>query len=122
FYVAQGNAQVNAILARQDLAATNEQRCEAIQAFHKVVNKRWELYGRNIVSLDGPGNNKGSVNSDQPNCHFPYFQGQCSLTPPDPPCERAEADVIASMKPAYVIAPTADPALFNELAKKGIIV
>jgi hypothetical protein len=122
FYRAQANAQVNAILNAENLASTNEQICEAIEAFTKELNKRWELYGRQFNSLDGSGSNKGSANSDQPNCHFPYFAGQCSLTPPDPPCERAEARVIASMKPAYVIAPVADPAFYNELAKNGIIV
>jgi hypothetical protein len=123
FYVAQSNPEVNAILARQDLAATNEQRCEALRAFTAEVNKRWELYGRKLVSLDGPGTNKGSVNSDQPNCRFPYFQGQCSLTPPDPPCERAEAQLIADqIKPAFVLAPVADPAFYNELGKRHIVV
>ncbi len=125
FYRAQGNAQVNAILARQDLAASAEQFCEAVQAFDKSINKNYEMYGRKAVSLDGPGKNKGSsVNgSEQPNCRFPYFQGQCSLTPPDPPCERAEAQVIATqMKPAFVLAPVADPALYNELGKRGIVV
>ena len=120
FYRAMGNAAVNAILAQEGLAASDQQACEAYQAFDKEVNKRWELYGRKLVSLDGPGNNAGSKVAS--NCHFPYFQGQCSLTPPDPPCERAEADVIASMKPAYVMAPVADPAFYNQLAKDHIIV
>jgi hypothetical protein len=120
-YRAQANAQVNAVLNTENLAATNQQNCVAYEAFTKMVNKRYELYGRQFVSLDGPGNNKGSVQPGQ-SCRFPYFQGQCSLTPPDPPCERAEARVIAAMKPAYVIAPVADPAFFNELAKNGIIV
>ncbi|GAC1531681.1 MAG: hypothetical protein NVS3B12_08090 [Acidimicrobiales bacterium] len=120
YYVAQGNAQVNAILAEENLAATNEQTCEKLQAFEKWANKRFELYGRHLNSLDGPGNNKGSVN--QSPCKFAYFQGQCSLTPPDPACERAEADVIASMHPAWVMAPVADPALFNQLGKDHVIV
>lgn len=120
FYRAQGNAAVNAILNKENLAATDDQFCAAIGAFTTEINKRWEFYGRKAVSLDGPGSNKGS--SLGSNCHYPYFQGQCSLTPPDPPCERAEADVIASMHPAYVIAPVADPALYNQLAKDGIVV
>ena len=120
FYVAQGNAQVNAILNAEGLAATPEQTCESLQAFDKWANKRFELYGRHFTSLDGPGNNKGSVN--QSPCKFAYFQGQCSLTPPDPACERAEADVIASMKPAWVMAPVADPAFFNQLGKDHIMI
>jgi hypothetical protein len=120
FYSAKGDPTVNAILASQNLAATSEQGCEASQAFDLEINKRWEFYGRKMISLDGPGANKGSV--QQSPCHEPYFQGQCSLTPPDPPCERAEADVIARMKPAYVMAPVADPAFYDELAKDHIIV
>ena len=120
FYVAQGNAQVNAILNAEGLAASADQICAAIKAFDKWANKRFEFYGRHLNSLDGPGNNKGSVN--QSNCNFPYFQGQCTLTPPDPACERAEADVITSMKPAWVMAPVADPALFNELGKNHTII
>ena|GEM_PF-502168 len=121
FYRAQGNAQVNAILAEENLAATDSQFCQAVSAFHDEVNKRWEFYGRKLVSLDGPSSGKHN-GSSLGGCNFPYFQGQCSLTPPDPPCERAEADLIASMKPAIVIAPVADPALYNELAKDHIIV
>jgi hypothetical protein len=121
FYRTMGNAQVNAVLAQKDLAATDQSFCQAISAFHDAINKRWETYGRKFVSIDGPGNHKGSAIGG---CNFPYFQGQCSLTPPDPPCERAEADLIASMKPAYVMAPVvgSNTALYNQLAKDHIIV
>ncbi|HEV2370073.1 MAG TPA: hypothetical protein VGR90_09360, partial [Acidimicrobiales bacterium] len=123
FYLAQGNAQVNAILQTQGLAATTEQTCEDLRSFTTEVNKRWNLYGRHFVSLNGPGNHSGPA-SVQANgggsCTFPFFQGQCSLTPPDPPCERAEADLIASMHPAMVLAPTADPAFYNQLGKDQI--
>ena len=121
FYRAQQNAQVNAILAAEDLAATDSQLCQALAAFHDDINKRWEFYGRRAVSLDGPsaGKHNGSAIGG---CNFPYFQGQCSLTPPDPPCERAEADLIASMKPAYVMAPVADPSFYDQLAKDHVIV
>ena len=125
YYLAQANAQVNAILAAEGLAATTNQTCQAVQAFTKEVNKRWNLYGRQLVSMNGPANHSGPA-SVQANgggsCTFPFFQGQCSLTPPDPPCERAEADLIASMHPAFVIAPTADPSFYNELAKDQIVV
>jgi len=125
YYVAQGNAQVNAILATEGLAASTEQTCEGIREFTKELNKRWNLYGRQFVSMNGPGNHSGPA-SVQANgggsCTYPFFQGQCSLTPPDPPCERAEADLIASMHPAMVLAPTADPAFYNELGKNQIVV
>jgi hypothetical protein len=120
YYSAKSDPTVNAILATQNLAATSEQACEAHQAFETEINKRWEFYGRKFASLNGPGANQGST--AQSPCHWPYFQGQCTLTPPDPPCERAEADVIARMKPAYVIAPVADPAFYDELAKNQIMV
>ncbi|MEY2399129.1 MAG: hypothetical protein QOJ00_2303 [Actinomycetota bacterium] len=116
--VAQANAQVNAILATQGLAASTEQSCEAKQAFDKEINKYWELYGRKFVAMDGPGANKGS--NQQSPCNFPYFQSQCSLTPPDPPCQIAEAKVIASMHPAFVIGVMTDD--FNaELARQHIV-
>ncbi|MEY2469698.1 MAG: hypothetical protein QOF21_2396 [Actinomycetota bacterium] len=116
-YVAKGDAEVNAILATQGLAASAEQACEAKQAFFEEINKYWELYGRKFVSLDGPGANKGSTQND--NCHFPFFQGQCTLTPPDPPCQQAEAKVIASMKPAFVLGP--GNTMAEELARQHII-
>lgn len=101
-YVGQGNAQVNAILATQGLAASAEQHCEALQAFDKEINKGyWETYGRKFVAMDGPGANKGSTQQNP--CHFPYWQGQCSLTPPDPACGLAEAKVMASMHPAFIL-------------------
>ena len=123
FYIAQGNAEVNAILNTEGLAATTDQECQALQAFTKEINKRWNLYGRQFVSLDGPGNHSALAEEKAGNgsCRFPFFQGQCSLTPPDPPCERAEADLIASMHPAYVIVPVADDALGNELAKNQVV-
>jgi hypothetical protein len=106
-YVAQGNAEVNAILATQGLAASAQQACDAKAAFHKEINKYWEKYGRTFVALDGPGANKGSTQPNQGSCNYPYFQGQCSLTPPDPPCTQAEAKVIASLHPAFVLGASA---------------
>ncbi|HVT77306.1 MAG TPA: hypothetical protein VHD87_09765, partial [Acidimicrobiales bacterium] len=119
-YVAQGNAQVNAILATQGLAASAEQSCEAKAAFYKVINKGYyETYGRKFVAMDGPGANKGST--QQSPCNFPYFQGQCALTPPDPPCGLAEAKVIASMHPAFVIGTYGD-SMSEYLASQHIVV
>jgi hypothetical protein len=119
YYAVEGNAQVNAILATQNLAASEEDRCEALEAFFEEVNLRFELYGRHVVPLDGPGEHAGSTKQD---CKFPYYQGSCTLTPPDVPCNRAEAREIAAMGPAYVIAPVANGAFYNELGKLGIIV
>jgi hypothetical protein len=120
YYAAQGNAQVNAILGTQGLAASTAQACAAMKAFTIELNKRWELYGRKLVPINGKGDHAGTA---QDGCaDFPFYQGQCSLTPPDPPCQRAEADDIASLKPAFVIAITANGALYDELAKQHIIV
>jgi hypothetical protein len=116
----KGDPQVNSILATQGLAATNEQWCEGQQAFGNEIQKRWELFGRKLVSLDGPGANKGSVG--QSPCHFPYFQSQCTTSPADEPCYRAEAKVIASMKPAAVLAEVVDTAFYDELSKNHIVV
>src|SRR5207244_3678372 len=121
FYQAKSDPQVNAILQTQGLAASQHDQCAAWSAFDKEINKRWEFYGRTAVPIDGPGANKGSVASGC-DSHYPHFQGQCTLTPPDPPCERAEADQIASMGITYVMAPVADPAFFNELAKRHVVV
>jgi hypothetical protein len=115
-----GDPTFNAITAAAGLGATSEQSCEAQQAFHDEIQKRWELFGRKLVSLDGPGANKGSTN--QSPCHYPYFQSQCNAAPPDEPCYRAEAKVIASMKPAVVLAEVVDPTLYDELTKNHILV
>jgi hypothetical protein len=116
----KGDPQVNSILAADGLGATAEQWCTAQQAFHDEIQKRWELWGRKLVSLDGPGANRGS--SNQSPCHLPYFQSQCNPAPPDEPCFRAEAKVIASMKPAVVVAEAVDTAFYDELTKDHIVV
>lgn len=119
-YRSQSNAQVNAILATQGLAASQEQNCETYDAFTKVANKYYSLYGRKLVPLDGPGANQGS--SAQKQCRYPYFQSQCSLTPPDPACATAEAKVVAAMHPAFVLAPVADTAFYTTLTNLRVIV
>jgi len=112
------NAEVNAILAGENLAASSEQICEGLQAWNAELNKRYDFYGRKLQSLDGPGQNAGSKN--QSSCHFPYWQSQCTLTPPDENCLRAEADAIARMHPAVVFA-TGDGALVYRLAQDHIV-
>ena len=121
YYATKPDPQVNAVLATQGLAASKHDQCAAYDAFNRELNKRYEFYGRKLVPVDGPGNHKGST-QDGCDSHYPHYQGQCPLTPPDPPCERAEAAQIASMKPAMVIASAApSSALSNELTKRGII-
>jgi hypothetical protein len=119
YYVEQGNPEVNAILNAEGLAETPMQSCQNGKAWTAELQKRWEFYGRKLVSLDGPGQNSGSAEA---NCGFDFFQSQCNLTPPDIPCYEAEADVIASMKPAFVVAPTAYPDFYFRLAQDHIVV
>jgi len=118
YYVAQANAEVNAILSAENLAASTQNICEAAQAFTAELNKRYELYGRTFVSMDGPGANSGSAAGGS--CHFPFFQGNCSLTPPDIPCFQAEADTIAKMGPAFEIGGTY-PQFFFRLAQDHVL-
>ncbi|MHB1853731.1 MAG: hypothetical protein ACYCS2_01585, partial [Acidimicrobiales bacterium] len=118
-YKESSNAEVNAILQTQGLAATTEQSCEADQAFNTVINKYFSLYGRHFVPLDGSGANNGATN--QSPCNFPYYQSQCNLTPPDPACEVADAKVIAAMHPAFVIGNGATAQFANELSALHIV-
>jgi hypothetical protein len=120
YVVAQANPEVNAILARENLAASADEICAGIQAWVTYLNKRYDFYGRKIVSMDGPGTNSGSKNPDQSSCHYPYFQSQCSLTPPDEKCYRAEADTIAKMHPAIAFF-TGDGAMVYRLAQDHIV-
>ncbi len=116
----QGNAEFNAALGAGGLQSSPEQWCEAQQAFRDEIQKRWELFGRKLVSLDGPAGNAGS--GQQSPCHFPYFQSQCNPAPADESCYRAEADVIAAMHPAMVLSTTLDPALFDQLTNRDHVI
>jgi hypothetical protein len=114
-----GDPTFNATTQAAGLMSNPEQWCEGQQAFRDEIQKRWELWGRKLVSLDGPGANRGST--QQSPCHYPYFQSQCNAAPADEPCYRAEAKVIASMKPAVVLAEHQDDAFYDELNKDHII-
>jgi hypothetical protein len=111
-----------AIGSQAGLSYTPDQLCESLGAYTKVLNKRWTLYGRHFVPLDGPGSHSGKAQGN--NCHFPYFQSDnCGTT--DYACFRAQADVIASMKPKPAIVfgnVQSPPPLLDELAKKHILV
>ncbi|HET9689645.1 MAG TPA: hypothetical protein VFP61_00725 [Acidimicrobiales bacterium] len=121
YYLPQGNAEVNAILQTENLAATTDDECLAIKTFTDELNKRWELYGRKFVSLDGTGKNSGKAQGDS-TCTYNYWQGQCNLTPPDIPCLQAEADAIAALKPAFVIAVGEYDQFYIRLAQDHVIV
>ena len=117
YWVAQGNPEVNAILNAEGLAETPQQACANDQAFTAELQKRWEFYGRQLVSLDGPGANSGKTAGK---CNFGYFQSACNLTPPDIQCLQAEARLIATMKPAMVVAPAAFPEFYIALAQDHV--
>ncbi|MDX6200159.1 MAG: hypothetical protein QOJ79_3310 [Actinomycetota bacterium] len=114
-------AAVAAIGSQAGLSFTETQLCESLTGYTKVVNKRYQLYGRHFVSLDGPGPHSGKAQGSS-SCQFPYFQGDnCDST--DAACWRAQADVIAAMKPkpAFVIGNVQVQVPFlDELAKKHI--
>lgn len=113
------NPVISGLLAANDLAVTGDQFCDGFKHFEASIEKRFEMYGRQLVPMDGPGDNAGSKNSD--NCRYEYFQSRCTMSPADIPCIRAEAEVIASMKPAFVIAPISYPVLHQTLSRRGII-
>jgi hypothetical protein len=117
YWVAQGNAEVNAILNEEGLAETPAQSCADAQAWTGELQKRWELYGRQLVSMDGPGANSGKAAGK---CNFAFFQSQCNLTPPDIQCLQAEADTIAAMKPSLVVAPAAFPEFYIRLTEDHV--
>ena len=121
YYNTRSDPQVDAILRTQGLAASPQEQCAAWAAFDRAINKRWEFYGRKAVPMDGPGANKGSARNGC-SSGYKHFQSQCSLTPPDPPCVRAEAAQLAAMKPAFVISGGFVTSAFaNELSKRRII-
>jgi hypothetical protein len=113
---------VAAIGSQSGLSYTPDQLCSALGAYTKVLNKRWTLYGRQAIPLDGPGAHSGKAQGN--NCHYPYYQADnCAAT--DAACWRAQADVIANMKPkpAFVIGGVQVQIPFlDELAKKHIVV
>ncbi len=116
-------AALAAIGTQAGLSYTQKQLCEGLTAYTKVVSKRWQLYGRHLVPLDGPGSHSGMAQGDS-SCRFPYYQADnCDST--DAACWRAQADVIAAMKPApaFVVGGVQVQVPFlDELAKKHILV
>lgn len=120
FYEPVVPAALGAVGNQTGLAYTKDELCAGLRAFTKTLNKRWQLYGRKFVSLDGPGSHSGMAQGDE--CHYPYFQGDdCGS---DAACWRAQADVIAAMRPrpAVVIGSTRVQGPFLEqIAKHKIL-
>lgn len=97
----QPNEQVNAILATQGLAASEEESQAMDDAAIKFINEHYELYGRKIVSK--------------------RVTGDCPLTPPDPAKSRQAAAEVAKMNPFMVIHYAAGPETHDVWSRAGII-
>ena len=79
----QPNEQVNAILATQGLAATEEETAAMTNAALKFFNSTYEFYGRKIV--------------------WKRVIGDCPSAPDDPAKTRAAAAEVVKMKPFMVL-------------------
>lgn len=119
-WIPESNAAIDSILAQTGFSDTPDQICQSLLAFQKTIQKRFDLYGRQLVPVDGPGVHAGSKQAGS-GCVYPYFYSQCSTTPPDYACARAEADVMASMKVAFVIDLSGVAPMDEELAKDQVI-
>lgn len=102
-YAPPGNAAVDAILASQDLAASEAQVDEFERAAVEFLNTRYELWGREIEVVK--------------------FTGECALLPPDPACLRRDARrLIAETRPFAVLWNTPlGSAFFDEVAAHRVI-
>lgn len=97
----QPNEQVNAILATQGLAASEEEAQAMDDAAVKFINEHYELYGRKIVSK--------------------RVIGDCPLTPPDPAKSRQAAAEVVKMNPFLVVHYAAGPETHDVWSRAGII-
>ncbi|MFZ6005204.1 MAG: hypothetical protein ACOYXM_14860 [Actinomycetota bacterium] len=100
-FAATPNAAVDAVLAPQGLAATEEELAAMYDALYRFVHKRYELYGRKLNVI--------------------RYTGNCPTSPPQPEsCKEAAREVI-KMKPALVVWGTPLYAeVFDEWARAGI--
>jgi hypothetical protein len=121
-YRGQSNPQLDAILKPAGLATDPDEICAGLVTYQRALEKHWEFYGRTISWVDGPGSYSSHTVAKNGCKGAGFFQSKCSISPPDVPCFRAEADLIATLKPAYVIAPVADQSFESELAKRHIII
>lgn len=97
----QPNEQVNAILATQGLAASEQESKAMEDAAVKFINDRYELYGRKIV--------------------VKRVTGDCPLTPPDPAKSRQAAAEVVKMNPFLVIHYAAGPETHDVWSRAGIL-
>jgi len=97
----QPNEQVNAILATQGLAASEQETDDMLQASVDYINKYYETYGRKLV--------------------WERVIGDCPTTPPDPAKARQAAAEVAKTKPAFVYVAGGGSAAADVFAQSGIV-
>ena len=97
----QSNPQVEAILASQGLAASDEETDAMLDSWAKVINKYYETYGRTFK--------------------WERIRGDCPTTPPDPAKARQAAAEVAKKKPMFVYAAGGGSAGADTFARAGIV-
>jgi hypothetical protein len=101
-FESEPNEAVNAVLAPQGLAATEEDLQNIYAAGEEFIEAHYELYGRELELI--------------------RFQGPCPTTPPDVPACLEAAREVVRMQPFMVVfgTPLYDR-VFDEWARAGII-
>jgi len=97
----QSNEQVDAILASQGLAASDEETDAMLDAWAKVINKYYETYGRTFT--------------------WERIRGDCPTSPPDPAKARQAAAEVAKKKPMFVYVAGGGSAAADVFAQNGIV-
>ena len=101
FFSSEPNEAVNAVLAPQGLAATEEEEAAMHAAMQKFVAERYELYGRKL--------------------EIERVTGDCPTTPPDvPACKEAIRQLIKKQPFLVVWGTSLYAEVFDELARAGI--
>ena len=101
YFECQPNEQVNAILATQGLAASQQETDDMIQATIDWMQKTYEFYGRKIV--------------------WKHTVGDCTLTPPDPAKSRQAASEVAKEQPMFVVHYAGGSTTHDVWAQNGIV-
>jgi hypothetical protein len=102
-YIPKENAALTTITKSAGKYETPEQRQQFRSAAERVINERFELYGRRLQIVE--------------------VQGTCAMTPPDVACLRNELrGMVADQQPLAVIFVSACSACIDELAHQGVVV
>ena len=101
WFECQPNEQVNAILATQGLAASEEEGNAMMQASIDYIHEYYETYGREIV--------------------WERIVADCPTTPPDPAKVRQAAAEVAKTKPFFVYVAGGGSTAADVFAQNGIM-